>query len=92
MLKSVISNCLHYNYVMSIFSYVVAIWLIVIKATEMAIYVVMLLELYVIGWPSLDFLQGTVSFDISFTLKSKPLLHLEQGYVKYSVMLVYFVF
>lgn len=70
-LKSVSSNCLRYYYFMSIFSCVV-ICSIVIKATKMANYVVLLLELY-FYWPSLDwyFLQVTFSFDISFTLNSK---------------------
>lgn len=71
-LKSVSSNCLRYNYIMSIFSCVVVICSIVIKATKMANYVVLLLELY-FYWPSLDwyFLQVTFSFDIRFTLNSK---------------------
>lgn len=77
MLKSVSSNCLRYNYIMSIFSCVVVICSIVIKATKMANYVVLLLELY-FYWPSLDwyFLQGTFSFDISFTLNSKVVKNL----------------
>lgn len=76
-LKSVSSNCLRYNYIMSIFSCVVVICSIVIKATKMANYVVLLLELY-FYWPSLDwyFLQVTFSFDISFTLNSKVVKNL----------------